>query len=393
MANKRDYYEVLGVAKTATADEIKKAYRKMAIKYHPDKNPGDKEAEEKFKEAAEAYSVLSDEKKRQTYDQFGFDGLNGMGGGFSDGFNMDDIFSMFGDIFGGRMGGGGGFGSFGDFFGGRGRSQKPVARGADLRIVAKMTLEDIKNGATKKFKVKKNMTCSHCHGTGAEGSNATEQCSTCHGSGYVVKTSNSLFGIMQTQSVCPTCQGEGTIIKNKCQHCGGTGLEKGEEVIEVTIPAGVMEGQVMTLEGKGNAGRHNGINGDIQIIIKEEPDKELIRDGQNIIYNLLLDFPTAALGGTAEVPVVGGEKVRIKIAPGTQNGKTLRLRGKGLPVLQRYGIEGGRGDEIVNVTVYVPETLSDDEKKTLEKLRESKNFQGSESQRNSIFDKFRNLFR
>lgn len=393
MANKRDYYEVLGVAKNATADEIKRAYRKLAIKYHPDKNPGDKTAEEKFKEAAEAYSVLSDEKKRQQYDQFGFEGLNGFGGsnGFgAGGFSMDDIFSMFGDVFGGRSGSG--FGGFGDFFGGGGQRRKPVHKGADLRLKVKLTLQEVLTGTTKKFKVKKDMTCQHCHGSGAEGANATEQCPTCHGSGYVTRTTNSLFGMMQTQSVCPTCSGEGTIIKNKCKECGGTGVVKGEDVVEVNIPAGVAEGMIFTLQGKGNAGHHNGISGDIQILIQEERDKELVRDGNDVIYNLVLDFPTAALGGTAEVPVIDGGKVRIKIAPGTQSGKALRLRGKGLPSVNQYGFTD-KGDEIVNIAVYVPETLNDEEKKLLEQLKDHENFKGSDKAQESIFDKFKNYFR
>ncbi len=389
---KRDYYEVLGVKKDATADEIKKAYRKIAIKYHPDRNPNNKEAEEKFKEAAEAYSVLSDADKKQKYDTYGFDGLNGAGGfggfGGANGFNMDDIFSMFGDIFGER----GARGGFGDFFGGgASRGGRQVSRGSDLRVKVRLTLEEIQNGVTKKFKVKRDVPCKHCHGTGAEGgSGDIQQCPTCHGTGYVIHTQNSMFGMMQSQSVCPTCHGEGTIIKNKCHECGGTGITKGEEVVEVQIPAGVMDGMVVKVPGKGNAGRHNGINGDMQVIITEEPDKELIRDGNDIIYNLLLDFPTAALGGTAEVPTIGGGKARIKIAEGTQSGKTLRLRGKGLPSVQGYGY--GMGDEIVNITVYVPEKLSAEEKKIIEKLRGRKNFQGSESVKESIFDKFRNYF-
>lgn len=397
MANKRDYYEVLGVTKDASADDIKKAYRKLAIKYHPDRNPGDKEAEEKFKEAAEAYSVLSDEKKKQQYDQFGFEGLNGFGGaggfGGGEGFTMDDIFSMFGDVFGGRMGGG--FSGFGDFFGGRsgGGARRPVQKGSDLRMKVRLNLQEIQNGTTKKFKVRRDVTCSHCHGTGGEGANATEQCPTCHGTGYVTRTSNSIFGVMQSQSVCPTCGGEGTVIKNKCKECNGTGVVKGEEVVEVNIPAGVEEGMVVTVSGKGNAGRHNGITGNLQVLIEEEPDKELIRDGNDVIYNLILDFPTAALGGTAEVPVIGGSKVRIKIAPGTQSNKALRLRGKGLPTVNQYGYGSQMGDEIVNITVYVPENLSEEEKKILEKLKGHENFQGNESVKSSLFDKFRNYFK
>jgi len=390
MAQKRDYYEVLGVGKDASADEIKKAYRKQAIKYHPDRNPGDKAAEEKFKEAAEAYEVLSDENKRRQYDQFGFEGLNGAGGfgGFSGGgMSMDDIFSMFGDIINGS-GFGGSFGGFGGF-GGR-RAQKAQFRGSDLRLKVKLSLQEIATGVTKKFKVKKDVTCQHCHGTGAEGGAQSETCPTCHGTGVVTHTTQSMFGMMQTQSVCPKCGGEGTIIKNKCQHCHGEGIVKGEEVVEIKIPAGVAEGMVVNISGKGNAGKHNGVPGNIQVYIEEEKDKTLIRDGNDVIYNLLLDFPTATLGGTAEIPTIDGSKVRIKIAPGTQPGKTLRLRGKGLPAVQGYG--PSMGDEVVNVSIYVPEYLTHEEKEMMEKLQGHENFKGTESVKKTIFDKFRNYF-
>lgn len=384
MAQKRDYYEVLGVSKNATEDEIKKAYRKIAIKYHPDRNPGDKEAEEKFKEAAEAYSVLSDQQKRQQYDQFGFDGLNMGGGfgGFSGDFSMDDIFTLFGDIFGGR-----GFGGFGGFSGGGQRAQY---RGTDLRLKVRLSLQEISTGVTKKFKVKKDVTCSHCHGSGAESGSGSETCPTCHGHGVVVKTVRTMLGMMQTQSECPTCHGEGTIIKNKCHECGGTGVVKGEEVVEIKIPAGVAEGMVVNVPGKGNAGPHNGVNGNIQVYIEEEKSETLIRDGQDVLYNLLLDFPTAALGGEVEIPTIEGTKVKIKVEPGTQPGKTLRLRGKGLPAVQGYG--NGMGDLVVNISVYVPKELSRSEKETLEKLRESDNFKGDSQTKKSIFDKFKNYF-
>lgn len=395
MANKRDYYEVLGVSKSATPDEIKKAYRKLAIKYHPDRNPGNKEAEEKFKEAAEAYDVLSTPEKKQKYDQFGFEGLSGAGGfggfGGAGGFSVDDIFSMFGDVFGGRSG----FGGFGSGFGGfgGGGQKKPVHRGSDLRVKVRLNLEEILTGTTKKFKIKRDITCSHCHGTGAEAGSSPETCPRCHGTGYIVTSQNSIFGMMQTQSVCPECHGEGTIVKNKCKECRGTGVVSSEEVIEVNIPAGVTEGMVVTVSGKGNAGPHNGIAGDIQVYIMEEADRELIRDGNDVIYNLLLDFPTAALGGTAEVPVIGNKKVKIKIEPGTQSGKALRLRGKGLPSVNSYGYVGSNGDEIVNISVYIPEHLDDKEKEILEELRDHDNFRGSESVKKSIFDKFRNYFK
>ena len=356
---KRDYYEVLGVDKNASEEDIKKAYRKIAIKYHPDRNPGSKEAEEKFKEAAEAYDVLHDPQKRQQYDQFGFDGPMGGFGGFNGGgFSMDDIFSMFGDVFGGR----GGFSGFSGF-GGGGR-QPAQHRGSDLRLKVRLSLQEVATGVTKKFKVRKDVTCSHCHGTGAEDGSGTETCPTCHGSGVVTRTTQSLFGMMQTQSVCPTCQGEGKIIKNKCHECHGTGIVKGDEVVEIKIPAGVAEGMVVNVPGKGNAAIHNGIPGNIQVFIEEEPNSTFVRDGSNLIYNLLLDFPTAALGGTAEIPTVDGSKVKIKIEPGTQPGKTLRLRDKGLREVQGYGRD--TGDLIVNISIYVPKELSKDEKKALE---------------------------
>ena len=384
---KRDYYEVLGVDKKASEDEIKKAYRKIAIKYHPDRNPGSKEAEEKFKEAAEAYDVLHDPQKRQQYDQFGFDAgkMGGFGGGFGGDFSMDDIFSMFGDVFGGR----GGFGGFGGF-GGSQRQGTRIHRGSDLRLKVKLTLQEIASGTTKKFKVRKDIACPVCHGSGAEGNSGSETCPTCHGQGYVIRTSQSLFGMMQSQSVCPTCHGDGKIIKNKCNHCHGEGVVKGEEVVEINIPAGVAGGMVVNVPGKGNAGKHNGVNGDIQVLIEEEPNDTFVRDGQDVIYNLLLDFPTAALGGQVDIPTIDGQKVRIKIEPGTQPGKTLRLRGKGLPAVQGYG--RGMGDLIVNISVYVPKTLSREEKEMLEKMKNSDNFKGDIQTKRSIFDKFRNYF-
>ena len=385
---KRDYYEVLGVDKNASEEEIKKAYRKIAIKYHPDRNPGDREAEEKFKEAAEAYDVLHDAQKRQQYDQFGFNGPAGAGGfgGFNGGeFSMDDIFSMFGDVFGGR----GGFGGFGGF-GGGGYRQPAQHRGSDLRLKVKLSLQEVASGVTKKFKVKKDITCPHCHGTGAENGSASETCPTCHGSGVEIRTQQSIFGMMQTQTVCHTCGGEGKVIKNKCHECAGTGVVKGEEVVEISIPAGVAEGMVVNVPNKGNAGRHNGIPGNIQVFISEEPNDTFVRDGNDLIYNLLLDFPTAALGGNVEIPTIDGSKVKIKIDPGTQPGKTLRLRGKGLPAVQRYG--SGTGDVVVNISVYVPKTLSREEKETLEELRQSDNFKGDNSTKKSIFEKFRNYF-
>ena len=380
---KRDYYEVLGVSKTASDAEIKNAYKKMAIKYHPDRNPGDKEAEEKFKEAAEAYDVLRDPEKRQRYDQFGHAGLNGAGGfgGGAGSMNMEDIFSMFGDIFGGH-----GFGSaFG--FGGGGE-RKARFQGADLRLKAKVTLNEVNTGILKKFKVKKMVTCQHCHGSGSEDGHV-DTCSQCKGSGYVTRTVSTMLGRMQTQTTCPTCGGTGHTIKNKCRACGGEGVVKGEEVIEVRIPAGVMDGMVLNVEGKGHAGKQNGSPGDLQVIIEVEPHPELTRDNNNLIYNLLLDVPTATLGGQAEVPTLDG-KVRIKIEPGTQPGKIMRLRGKGLPSVQGYGY--GTGDLIVNIGVYIPENLSKEEKDIFEKLRQSANVQPGNKEKETFFNKFKKMF-
>ena len=381
---KRDYYEVLGVGKDASEDEIKKAYRKIAIKYHPDRNPGNKEAEEKFKEAAEAYDVLHDPQKRQQYDRFGFDGPAGGGfGGFGGGgMDMDDIFSMFGDIFGGRSG-------FGGFGGGRG-SRPQQYRGNDLRLKVRLSLLDVAHGVTKKFKVRKDVVCQHCHGSGAEAGSSAETCPTCHGSGVVTHTTQSIFGMMQTQGVCPTCNGEGKVIKNKGKECGGTGVVKGEEVVEIKIPAGVASGMIVNVPGKGNAGMHNGINGDIQVLIEEEPNDTFVRDGNNLIYNLLLDFPTAALGGEVEIPTIEGTKLKVKIENGTQPGKTLRLQGKGLPAVQGYG--RGTGDLIVNISVFVPKYLSHEEKAALTKFKDSDNFKGDTSTKQSIFQRFKNYF-
>ena len=384
MAQKRDYYEVLGVDKNATEDQIKKAYRTIAIKYHPDRNPGNKEAEEKFKEAAEAYDVLHDPQKREKYDTFGFSGAGSGGfdpfGGAS--MNMDDIFSMFGDIFGGRAGFSG--------FGGGAKRGPQVHRGSDLRLKVRLSLEEVAHGVTKKFKVRKDITCSHCHGTGAEAGSTDEICPTCHGSGVITHTTQSIFGMMQTQGVCPTCDGSGKVIKNKCKHCNGTGVEKGEEVVEIKIPAGVAEGMIVNVPGKGNAGRHKGINGDIQVFVEEEPNDTFIRDNDDLIYNLLLDFPTAALGGEVEIPTIQGTRLKVKMEPGTQPGKTLRLRGKGLPAVQGYG--RGTGDLVVNVSVYVPKTLTSDEKKAIEQFRQSNNFKGDAETKRSIFQKFKNYF-
>ncbi|MCC8134915.1 MAG: molecular chaperone DnaJ [Tannerellaceae bacterium] len=377
---KRDYYEVLGVGKNASADEIKKAYRKKAIEFHPDKNPDDKQAEEKFKEAAEAYDVLSDPQKRQRYDQFGHAGVGGASqGGFGGGMSMEDIFSQFGDIFGGHFGG---FGGFGGSRGGR-----RVNRGSDLRVKVKLTLKEIATGVEKKIKVKKYVACSQCSGSGAEDSDSTKTCDTCRGSGVVTRVTNTILGQMQTQSTCPTCNGEGKVVTKKCTVCSGEGIVKDDEVISINIPAGVAEGMQLSMSGKGNAARHGGINGDLLILVEEEPHPELIRDENDLLYNLLLSFPQAALGDSVEVPTIDG-KAKIKIEPGTQPGKVLRLRNKGLPSINSYGT----GDLLVNVSVYIPETLSFFEKEKLKGLDNSPNFQPNKSIKDKIFNKFRSMF-
>jgi len=355
---KRDYYEILGVDRNADEAAIKKAYRKLAMQYHPDKNPNNKEAEEKFKEAAEAYDVLSNPDKRARYDQFGHAGMSGAAGnggpfgGFGgEGMSMDDIFSMFGDIFGGRGGFSGGFSGFGGF--GGGSAQQRRHRGSDLRVKVKLTLKEISTGVEKKFKLKKYVSCNHCHGSGAEGDGGSETCPTCKGSGTVIRNQQTILGTMQTRSTCPTCNGGGKVIKNKCKECGGEGIVYGEEVVTVKIPAGVAEGMQLSMGGKGNAGKQNGIPGDLLILVEEETHPELIRDENDLIYNLLLSFPTAALGGAVEIPTIDG-KVKVKIDSGTQPGKVLRLRNKGLPELNRYGT----GDLLVNIGVYIPDNIS-----------------------------------
>ena len=388
---KRDYYEVLGVGKSANADEIKTAYRKKAIQYHPDKNPGDKEAEEKFKEAAEAYDVLSNPEKRQRYDRFGHAGVgsSASGGGFSgEGMSMDDIFEQFGDLFGGRFGRR--FGGFGGFssFGGDSRSGGGQAahKGSDLRVKVKLNLKEVARGVEKKIKLNKYITCTACRGSGAENDKGMTTCRTCRGNGYVTRVANTILGQIQTQSVCPACDGSGRTILNKCHVCSGEGVVLDSEVISINIPAGVMDGMQLSMSGKGNAARRGGVNGDLLIVIEEEQDKELIRDENDLIYNLLLSVPQAALGDMVEVPTLEGH-AKVRIDPGTQPGKVLRLRGKGLPSVNGYGT----GDLLVNVGVYIPEALSSDEKAAIRQLQSSHNFQPSQSIRKKIFNKFKNL--
>jgi molecular chaperone DnaJ len=378
--SKRDYYEILGVDKNATAEEIKKAYRKKAIQYHPDKNPGNKEAEEMFKEAAEAYEVLSDPDKRSRYDRYGHSGVGGSaGGGFGGGMSMDDIFSHFGDIFGG-------FGGFSGF-GGSGRSSRRVNKGSNLRVKVSLTLAEIAKGVEKKIKVKKYVSCTHCNGTGAAGGTAYSTCSTCRGTGQVTRITNTILGQMHQTTSCPTCHGEGTVITQSCTHCNGEGLVRQEEIVTIQIPAGVENGMQLSVSGKGNAARRGGINGDLIILIQEEPHPELTRDGSDLIYNLLLSVPDAILGSTVEIPTVEG-KVKVKIDSGTQPGKILRLKGKGLPEINSYG----QGDLLVKINVFIPKDLPKEEVKLVEKLRESESFSTKQASGQSFFSRMKNMF-
>jgi len=386
---KRDYYEVLGVERNANADDIKKAYRQAAIKYHPDKNPGSKEAEEKFKEAAEAYDVLSNPDKRARYDQFGHAGVDGSagagaGGGFSGGFTMDDIFRNFGDIFGGHFGGFGGFGGFGSGSGGR-----AVNRGSDLRVKVRLTLKEISEGTVKKLKINKMVACDACGGTGAKDSHSFSTCPNCNGSGYIIETVNSFFGRAQTQRTCPTCGGEGKVITSPCSKCRGEGVVRGEEVVEIRIPAGVAEGMQLSVSGKGNAARHGGVSGDLLVVIEEEHNPELVRDGNDLLHNLRVPVTTAILGGEVELPTIDS-RAKIKIAPGTQSGKVLRLKGKGLPEVNGYG----RGDILAIVDVVIPSKLSAEEKKLVAQLAEMPDFKKTDTARGeqNIFDRMRSFF-
>jgi molecular chaperone DnaJ len=378
---KRDYYEILEIGRNATQAEIKSAYRKMALRYHPDKNPGDPTAEEKFKEAAQAYEILSNEQKRARYDQFGHAGVEGAAGGFGgQGMTVEDIFSHFGDIFGG------GFGGFGGYSGGqRGRR---VNKGSNLRVKVKLSLKDIANGVEKKIRVNKYVPCKTCDGSGAKDGTSFTDCSTCHGTGQVTRISNTFLGQMQTTSTCPSCGGEGKTITSKCDSCYGEGIVKETEVVTLNIPAGVAEGMQMSVAGKGNAARRGGMNGDLLVVIEEEKHPELIRDGNDLIYYLYLSVPDAALGVPIEVPTVEG-KVKIKVEPGTQPGKILRLRGKGLPEINGYG----KGDLLVNISVWVPKNLTREESDILEKLRNSENFEPRPTREDkNFFERVKSIF-
>jgi molecular chaperone DnaJ len=378
---KRDYYEVLGVSKEATKEEIKKAYRKQAVKFHPDKNPGDKKAEENFKEAAEAYEILSNDEKKARYDRYGHAGVGSAAGGYGgQGMTMEDIFSSFGDIFGDAFGGFGGFGG--------GRRGRRVNKGSNLRVKVKLTLQEIAAGAEKKIKVNKYDTCDSCGGTGAADSSSLSTCSTCRGSGQVTRLTNTMLGQMQTTSVCPACGGEGKTITKKCITCYGEGIVQKEEVIKINIPAGVGKGMQMTVGGKGNAPRRGGVNGDLLVVIDEEEHPDLIREGNDLIFNLFISIPDAILGTYVEVPTVDNN-VKIKIEPGTQPGKILRLRGKGLPEVNGYG----RGDLLVNVNVWIPKHMNKEELKIIDKLKDSSSFTPDPDKNDKgFFDRMRGYF-
>ncbi|MFT5886696.1 MAG: molecular chaperone DnaJ [Arcticibacterium sp.] len=383
MANKRDYYEVLGVAKSASADEMKKAYRKLAIRFHPDKNPDDKAAEDKFKEIAEAYSVLSDPQKKARFDQFGHAGMGGAaGGGGQGGFTMDDIFSQFGDIFGGDSS------PFGSFFGGsRGGGQR-VRKGSDLRIKLNLTLKDIAKGVEKKIKVKRYTSCNTCSGNGAKHGTSLTTCNTCKGQGQVKRVQQTMLGQMMSTSTCPTCNGEGQMVSERCDTCFGEGRELTEDQISIKIPGGVSEGMQLSMGGKGNVPVRGGVPGDLLIAIEEVEHEDLKRDGNNIIFDLPVNFVDAVLGSDIEVPTVDG-KVKIKLKSGTQAGEVLRLRGKGLPNVNGYGT----GDQLVYVNIYTPNSISPDEKTMLEKLRVSPNFTPKKGVNNkTVFDKMKDFF-
>lgn len=389
MAQKRDYYEVLGVDRKSAVEDIKKAYRKLAIKFHPDKNPEDPTAEDKFKEAAEAYSILSDETKRKRYDQFGHAGMGGGGGGagaggFGGGFTMEDIFSQFGDIFGN---GGGGGSPFGDMFGGQGGGRRQ-RRGSDLRIKLKLDLNEVANGAEKKIKVKRHVTCDTCGGNGAKHGTALTTCTSCQGNGQVRKVVNTMLGQMVSSSTCPTCNGDGKIITDRCDVCAGEGRLMQDDLITLNIPGGVGDGMQLSMSGKGNVPQRGGAAGDLLIVIEEEENEHLKRDGTNVVFDMHLSFVDAALGTSTEIPTIDG-KARITIEPGTQAGKILRLKGKGIKDLNGYG----RGDQLVHVNVWTPQQLSSEERNTLETLRNSPNFQPKPGKNEKgFFDKMKDFF-
>ena len=385
MSTKRDFYEILGVNKNSTADEIKKAYRKVAMQFHPDRNPGDQTAEDKFKEAAEAYEVLSDSDKRAQYDRFGHNafGPGRGGGGFSgQGMNMEDIFSQFGDIFGDDM-----FGSF--FSGSRGGSRRSRGvRGTNLRVRIKVNYEEIAKGTTKTIKVKKYISCNTCGGSGARDKNSSQTCRTCGGNGQVRRVQNTFLGQMQTVTTCPDCNGEGTVITNKCIACRGEGRVYGEETVTLEIPAGVQEGMQLSMTGKGNMGERGGGPGDLVILIEEEAHPYLQREGLNVAFDLYVSFPDVVFGTQTEVPTIDG-RAKIKIPPGTQSGKIFRLKGKGFPSINSHE----KGDQLIQINVWTPQNVSEAEKTALENLRESENFKPKPDKNDKTFwEKIRETF-
>lgn len=384
--SKRDYYEILGITKNSSQDELKKAYRKVAMQFHPDRNPGDKAAEEKFREAAEAYEILSDADKRAQYDRFGHAGVTGNGrGGFGGSPNMEDIFSQFGDIFGEDV--------FGNFFGGgssrrSGGQRGRGVRGSNLRIKLKLTFEEIARGVNKQIKVKKYVHCSTCNGSGAKDKNSVQNCGTCGGSGQVRKVTNTFLGQMQTVTTCPTCNGEGSVVTAKCHACKGEGRIYSEETVSLEIPAGVQEGMQLSVGGRGNAGERGGPTGDLIVLVEEEQNKELHRDGLNVAHELHISFTDAVFGTQLEVPTIDG-RAKIRIPPGTQSGKIFRLKGKGFPAVNSYE----KGDQLVYVNVWTPQNLSSEEKSILEKMSNSPNFKPQpEKSDKSFFDKVREMF-
>ena len=388
--SKRDFYEILGVSKSSSADEIKKAYRKVAMQFHPDRNPGDKAAEEKFKEAAEAYEILSDTDKKAKYDRHGHQafgpGTGGGGGYGGGGMDMNDIFSQFGDVFGDDM--------FGGFFGGgqsrsRGGAKARGQRGSNLRIKLKMNFEEIANGVNKQVKVKKHVLCTTCGGNGAKDNSSIQTCGTCKGSGQVRKVTNTFLGQMQTVNTCPTCNGEGSTVTAKCTPCKGEGRVYGEETISIDIPAGVQDGMQLSMSGKGNAGERGGSSGDLIIMIEEEQHESLHRDGLNVSFDLYITIPDAIFGTSIEVPTIVG-RAKIKIPAGTQSGKIFRLKGKGFPEVQGYA----KGDQLIHVNIWTPQEVSEEEKIALNKMQESENFKPKPVKGDkSFYDKVKEAFK
>ncbi len=378
---KKDYYDLLGVDKNVSAEDLKKAYRKLAIKYHPDKNPGDKEAEEKFKEIAEAYSVLSDPDKKARYDRFGHEGVGGGFSGAGGGFNVEDIFSQFGDIFGDNS-------PFSSFFGGAGGGRRSVRKGSDLRIKLKLNLEEVANGVEKKIKVKRYVSCKSCQGNGSKNGSSLQNCSTCNGTGQIKRVQQTMLGQMVTTNTCHTCNGEGKVVIDRCEACFGEGRVLEEDMLNIKIPAGVAEGMQLSMSGKGNVPTRGGVAGDLLIQIEEDEHPMLKRDGNNIIYDMMLNFADVALGTDVEVPAIGS-KVKINIKAGTQAGEVLRLKGKGIRDINGYGV----GDQLVYVNIYTPKNLSSEEREMLQQLKESQNFQPKAgSEHKGFFSKMKDFF-